>query len=572
MSYIGRGVDAISNVEKLDNITFNGGTTYALTKSSAAFTPSSSNAILISIDGVVQQGNFSVSTTNIVFDWSPTSSNTCDWVMHFGVGVLNTPADGSITAAKMAANSVDSDSYVDGSIDAVHLSANSVDSDAYVDGSIDAVHLSANSVDSDAYVDGSIDTAHIGANQVTGAKLNTDAISAQTALAVAPADTDEFMVSDGGVLKRIDYSLIKGINATNFRPNAKPIIINGDFAVAQRTTSTASVSSGANYVADRFAFGPATAGTWTISQEALTADEAFEDGFRTAFKADNTTANGSLSAGSSLQFTQKIEAQDLQLIKYGSSNAEKMTLAFWVKATKTGTNIVEMYQHDCGRSVSVAYTVSSTNTWEHKVVSIPADTGGTINNDNGAGLEIVWWLAAGTNFTSGSLQTSWGSNTATARAVGQVNNADSTSNNFHITGVQLEVGEYTSSTIPPFQHESFGDNMARCQRYYQSNYRDGVYPGANTTNAGTWSGAFYGTDFLTQFTLWQVRMRTNPTITFYTRTGTAGSWYAGVYQVNEAVDTIVSSINTPTGWQATVSGVASNTDVAYGYYVGNAEL
>ena len=202
------------------------------------------------------------------------------------------------------------------------------------------------------------------------------------------------------------------------RPNAKSLVINGDFSVAQRGTSTASVSSGANYVADRFAFGPSTAGTWTISQEALTADEAFEDGFSTAFKADNTTANASLSAGSSLQFTQKIEAQDLQLIKYGSSTAEKMTLGFWVKATKTGTNIVEMYQHDCGRSVSIAYTVSTTNTWEHKIVDIPADTGGTINNDNGAGLEIVWWLAAGTNFTSGSLQTSWGANTATDRAVG----------------------------------------------------------------------------------------------------------------------------------------------------------
>ena len=88
--------------------------------------------------------------------------------------------------------------------------ANSVDSDAYVDGSIDAVHLSANSVDSDAYVDGSIDTAHIDALQVTGAKLNTDVISAQTELAAEPADTDEFMVSDAGVLKRIDYSLIKG--------------------------------------------------------------------------------------------------------------------------------------------------------------------------------------------------------------------------------------------------------------------------------------------------------------------------------------------------------------------------
>ena len=188
--YIGRGVDAISNVSKLTNLTFDGGTTYALVLDGNAFTPVGANNILVSIDGVIQQGNFSVSTTNIVFDWSPTSSNTCNFILHYGTGVLNVPADGSIVAAKMAANSVDSDSYVDGSID--------------------AVHLSANSVDSDAYVDGSIDTAHIGATQVTGAKLNTDVISAQTALAVEPADTDEFMVSDGGVLKRIDYSLIKG--------------------------------------------------------------------------------------------------------------------------------------------------------------------------------------------------------------------------------------------------------------------------------------------------------------------------------------------------------------------------
>ena len=83
--YIGRDVDNISNVEKLDNITFDGGTTYALEKSSVAYTPSGANNILISIDGIVQQGNFSVSTTNIVFDWSPTSSNTCDWIMHLAL-------------------------------------------------------------------------------------------------------------------------------------------------------------------------------------------------------------------------------------------------------------------------------------------------------------------------------------------------------------------------------------------------------------------------------------------------------------------------------------------------------
>ena len=121
MTYVGRGVDAISNVEKLDNITFDGSTTYNLTKSSVAFTPSGANNILISIDGVVQSGNFSIANNTIVFDWSPTSSNTCNWIQHYGVGVLNVPADSSITAAKMAANSVDSDSYVDGSIDTAHI-------------------------------------------------------------------------------------------------------------------------------------------------------------------------------------------------------------------------------------------------------------------------------------------------------------------------------------------------------------------------------------------------------------------------------------------------------------------
>ena len=100
MSYLGRGLEQVDNISKLDNITFNGGTTYALTKDSAAFTPISSNALLVSIDGVIQQGNFSVSGTNIVFNFSPTSSNTCDFIMHYGTGIAFTPADSSITKDK----------------------------------------------------------------------------------------------------------------------------------------------------------------------------------------------------------------------------------------------------------------------------------------------------------------------------------------------------------------------------------------------------------------------------------------------------------------------------------------
>ena len=102
MSYLGRGLEQVDNISKLDNITFDGSTTYALTKDSSAFTPISSNAILISVSGVIQQGNFSISGTNIVFDSAVASTESCDFIMHYGTGVLTTPSDGSVTNAKIS--------------------------------------------------------------------------------------------------------------------------------------------------------------------------------------------------------------------------------------------------------------------------------------------------------------------------------------------------------------------------------------------------------------------------------------------------------------------------------------
>ena len=201
--YIGRDVDNISNVEKLDNITFDGGTTYALEKSSVAYTPSGANNILISIDGVVQMGNFSTSTSNIVFDWSPTSSNTCDWIMHYGTGLITTPADSSVTASKL------------------------------------------------------------GSLAVTGAKLNTDVISAQTELASAPADADEFMVSDGGVLKRIDYSLIKAANTPAFEAYLNSDQTLSDSTAAKVACNIEKFDTDGCYDKDtNYRFTPTTAGKY----------------------------------------------------------------------------------------------------------------------------------------------------------------------------------------------------------------------------------------------------------------------------------------------------------------------
>lgn len=103
MSYIGRGTDKISNVEVLDNITFDGSSSYTLQKGGSNFTPSSANTLLLSIDGVVQAGNFTVSGSTIDFGTAVAGTSTCDFVLHYGVGLITTPADGTVSLAKLSA-------------------------------------------------------------------------------------------------------------------------------------------------------------------------------------------------------------------------------------------------------------------------------------------------------------------------------------------------------------------------------------------------------------------------------------------------------------------------------------
>jgi len=253
------------------------------------------------------------------------------------------------------------------------------------------------------------------------------------------------------------------------RPLSKPIIINGDMAVAQRGNSTTGVTNGGSgYITcDRMRFNESgTMGAaLTITQESLTSGDAFLNGFANAYKVDVTTADSSPDADDWSRLNMRFEGQDLQVFKKGTSNAEKFTLAFWVKATKTGTSTIELYDNDNNRSVNGSYTISSSDTWEHKVVNFPADTTGAFGDDNAESLRISWTLSAGSNYSSGTLASTWGSPTTANTAAGNVNHFDSTSNNFHITGIQLEVGEFSSTTLPPFQFESFADNLARCHRY-----------------------------------------------------------------------------------------------------------
>ena len=107
MAYIGVGLDRLQTIEKLDNITFNGGSTYNLTKGGTAFTPISADHLICSINGVVQFGNFTVSNATITFTGATlTSQDTMDFIFQIGQGVALTPNNNSVTADKLSTTGV----------------------------------------------------------------------------------------------------------------------------------------------------------------------------------------------------------------------------------------------------------------------------------------------------------------------------------------------------------------------------------------------------------------------------------------------------------------------------------
>ena len=243
-------------------------------------------------------------------------------------------------------------------------------------------------------------------------------------------------------------------------PGGKNLIINGNMQIAQRGTSATGITSSNYYTLDRWRTVNDTTGTWTQTQDT---DVPTGQGFSNSLKMDCTVADASLSANDGLQIHTRLEGQNLQHLKKGTSNAESITVSFWVKSNKTGTYIYELYDQDNARQVSKSYTIDTADTWEKKTITIDGDTTGAFDNDNANSLSSTFWLSAGSNKTSGTLNTSWAASVTANRVVGQVNLADSTANYINITGVQLEVGD----TATDFENLQYGQQLALCQRYYE---------------------------------------------------------------------------------------------------------
>ncbi len=235
------------------------------------------------------------------------------------------------------------------------------------------------------------------------------------------------------------------------------LIINGAMQVAQRGTSVTGITSTGYYTSDRWRLESSTDATFTVENVSDS-----PDGFSNSTKVTVTTADTSIGATQYGVIAQRIEAQNLQQLKYGTSSAQEVTVSFWVKSSTTDGFSLTLEHGDTALYISKPLAINSSNTWEYKTFTFVGDTSTVINNDNGTGLHFYLLFAAGSTYNTGASST-W---TSVGALGGGINNnwIGTTNATVQITGVQLEVGD----TATPFEHRSYGDELARCQRYYQT--------------------------------------------------------------------------------------------------------
>jgi hypothetical protein len=298
----------------------------------------------------------------------------------------------------------------------------------------------------------------------------------------------------------------------------KNLIYNGAMQVFQRGNSKDTISND-DCTADRWA----VQGVSGLDQANVDydrtgvgqTDTSVPDGFANALKISLDASETTLESSEYVILLQKFEGQDFQHLRKGFSDAKKLTLSFWVRSSVASTYTVEFKDGDNTRNIGKTYTVNAADTWEYKTITIEGDTTGKLDNDNNLSFMVIFWLDAGSAFTSGTFSTAWQAQDADERVYNTTGWAESSSPTFYITGVQLEVG----SIATEFEHRSFGEELALCQRYFWKTYEYETAVGSVTNDSAL--GRFI--DDYASIQIPYNPMRSQPTATIYNPSnGTTG--------------------------------------------------
>jgi hypothetical protein len=280
-------------------------------------------------------------------------------------------------------------------------------------------------------------------------------------------------------------------------------IINGAMVIDQRNAGSAVTvnNTNLNYGVDRWwGTGRSADGVYTLQRSTTTPPS----GFSHFLRATVTTADASIASTDTYYMGTKIEGFNVSDLGFGSASAKTITISFVVRSSVTGTFSGALLNGAENRSYPFTFAVSSADTWETKSVTIAGDTAGTWATDNSAGMLLSFDLGNGTNFRAAAGSWNASGKYGVTGAVTLISTLNAT---FDITGVQLEAGD----TATPFEHRSYGQELALCQRYFEVR--------TYSANQEDISSAFITSTFAKHFWLFKQSKRAAPTISLV-----SGSW------------------------------------------------
>jgi len=371
--------------------------------------------------------------------------------------------------------------------------------------------------------------------------------------------------TDGGIeIDNTGHVQIDGVQLPTAGPlSNRNLIINGAMAVTQRTSASTAIVDDKYLVQDRMQIFDNNDGSANLESDT---DVPAGEGFTKSLKWDVTSADTSIAPGQYAAIDYRIEGLDNAQLCYGTAQAKTIAVSFWAKSTLTGPFCYAVRNSAINRSFIREFNFAAADTWERITLTIPGDTGGTWLETNGRGAMHQISLSMGSDFQSTA--DSWNSDDGVATS-NQVNLMGDAANDFYLTGWQVEVG----SKVTPFEHRSFGDELARCQRYYQKSFDYETAPGSSTTQGTIQYGytnmpaANYVARFGAQF---RASMRAQPTVVTFDSAGNSGKCNYPDSSTNQSFTIILRSEN---NFSAETSSLSNSTDARiYFHYTAEAEL
>ena len=274
-------------------------------------------------------------------------------------------------------------------------------------------------------------------------------------------------------------------------------LINGNMVIDQRNAgaSVTPTTLYSQYTLDRWTYNGSQASKASVQQNAGSVTPP--TGFRN-YLGITSLSSYSVTSSDFFGILQHIEGFNTADLAFGTASASSVTLSFWVRSSLTGTFGGNLANSANNRNYVFSYTINAANTWEQKSITIAGDTTGTWLTTNGIGLQVVFSIGSGSNFTTTA--GSW-SASATYAPTGQTSVVGTNGATFYITGVQLERG----STASSFEYRNYGVELMMCQRYYYK-----VSTAQNFLSVGTTYSTYnvYGPANL------PVKMRTTPSFSY----------------------------------------------------------